>query len=109
MDAPSHAVNRPHGSRSYWLCQLGGWGLYAIVEASVAVKIVRLPLGRTLLELLVFTALGVALTHALRGLVRRRGWSRLPLYALAPRILAAALLLSLPLALIAHSLSIAAL
>jgi len=109
MDALRHAVTRPHASQSYWFCQLGGWGLYAIVEASVATKILRLPLGRSVLELAVFAALGVALTHILRGLLRRRAWARLPLRALAPRILGIALLLSLPLAAIADSMSIAAL
>lgn len=80
-----------------------------MVEASVATKILRLPLGRSLLELAVFAALGVALTHMLRGLLRRRAWARLPLRALAPRILGMALLLSLPIAAIMDYMSIAAL
>jgi hypothetical protein len=109
MDAASHAMTRPHASRSYWLCQLGGWGLYAMVEATAATNILRLPLGRSLLELAVFSALGVALTHVLRELLRRRAWGRLPLHALAPRILGTALLLSLPLAAITDYMSIAAL
>jgi hypothetical protein len=109
MDASPPAVTRPHASRSYWLCQLGGWGLYGVVEASVATSALRLPLGTSLLQLAVFAALGVALTHLLRGLLRRRAWARLPLHALAPRILGMALLLSLPMAAVTHYLSIAAL
>jgi two-component system, LytTR family, sensor histidine kinase AlgZ len=109
MDASPHAVTQPDASRSYWLCQLGGWGLYAMAEATAATKILRLPLGRSLLELAVFAALGVALTHTLRGFLRRRAWARLPLRALAPRILGMALLLSLPLAAITDYMSIAAL
>jgi Histidine kinase len=109
MDASPNAVTRPHALRSYWFCQLGGWGLYGMLEAGVATKILRLPLGRSLLELAVFAALGVALTHMLRGLLRRRAWARLPLRALAPRILGTALLLSLPVAAIMDYMSIAAL
>src|SRR5215475_7808223 len=109
MDASPHALTPPHASRNYWLCQLGGWGLYAMVEASAATKILRLPFGRSLLELAVFAALGVALTHVLRGVLRRRAWARLPLRALAPRILGMALLLSLPVAAIMNYMSIAAL
>jgi len=80
-----------------------------MLEAGVATKILRLPLGRSLLELAVFAALGAALTHMLRGVLRRRAWARLPLRALAPRILGLALLLSLPLAAITNYMSIAAL
>jgi len=80
-----------------------------VAEAGLATKILHLPLGRTLLELAVYSALGVALTHMLRGLVRRRAWARLPLRALAPRILGIALLLSLPVAAVTNYLSIAAL
>src|SRR5579862_3136009 len=109
MDASPHAVPRSRASRSYWLCQLSGWGLYAMVEASVATKILRLPLGRSVLELTVFAALGVALTHMLRGVLRGRAWAGLPLRALAPRILGITLLLSLPAAAITHYMSIAAL
>jgi len=80
-----------------------------VAEAGLATKILHLPLGRTLLELAVYSALGVALTHMLRGLVRRRAWARLPLRALAPRILGIALLLSLPVAVVTNYMSIAAL
>jgi Histidine kinase len=109
MDAPPHAVTRPRALRSYWLCQLGGWGLYAMVEASVATNILHLPLGRSALELAVFAAFGVALTHMLRGLLRWRAWARLPLRALVPRILGMALLSSVPLVAITNYMSIAAL
>jgi hypothetical protein len=102
-------VTRPHASRGYWLCQLGGWGLYGGVEAGVATKVLHLPLGRTLLELVIYAALAVGLTHILRGVLRRRAWARLPLYALAPRILGMALLLSVPLAVVTDYLAIAAL
>jgi LytS/YehU family sensor histidine kinase len=109
MDASSHALTRLHASRSYWLCQLGGWGLYGMLEVSVATRILRLPLGTTLPELTLFAALGVASTHLLRALLRGRGWVRLPLRALAPRILATALLLSVPVAAITDHMSIAVL
>ena len=109
MDASPPAVTRSRASRSYWLCQLGGWGLYVMPQAGFATKILNLPLGRSLLELTMFAAVGVALTHMLRGVLLRRAWARLPLLALAPRILGMALLLSLPMAAVMHHMSIAAL
>ncbi len=80
-----------------------------MLEVSVATRILRLPLGTTLPELALFAALGIASTHLLRGLLRRRGWVRLPLRSLAPRILATALLLSVPVAAITDQMSIAVL
>lgn len=109
MGASAHTGTRPHASRSYWLCQLGGWGFYGVVEAGVAAQILHLPLGTGALEIAVLAALGVALTHLLRELLRRCAWAGLPLHALVPRILGLALLLSLPVAAVTDRLSIAAL
>lgn len=108
MGTSPHAATRPHAALSYWVCQLGGWGLYGMAQAGGA-KITGLPLGRSLLEIAVLAALGIALTHLLRGLLRRHAWARLPLHALAPRIIGMALLLSLPYAAITNYTSIAAL
>ena len=109
MDTALPGVTRPQTSRSYWLCQVGGWGLYAMIEAGIATRILRLPVGISLLELTGYALVGVALTHLLRAVLRWRAWARLPFYALAPRILAMALLLSLPVAAMTDHLSIAAL
>jgi len=109
MSVSERARKELHASRNYWLCQLGGWGAYAMAEASVATQILRLPLGRSVLEICVFAALGVTLTHILRGFLRRRAWARLPLLALVPRLLGTSLLLSLPMAAVTDYMSIAAL
>jgi len=110
MSVPERARVGLHASPNYWLCQLGGWGVYGMVEASVATQLLRLPLGRTVLEICVFAALGVTLTHMLRGFLRRRAWARLPLLlALVPRLVGMSLLLSLPMAAITNYMSIAAL
>jgi hypothetical protein len=108
MDVSRPAVIRPHPSRDYWLCQLAGWGLYWVLQVSLSTQTLYLPLGRSVVEIGVLTALGVALTHGLRAFLRRRSWARLRLAALVPRILGTALLLSLPLAAVIHQLSIGA-
>jgi hypothetical protein len=98
-----------NASPGYWLCQLGGWGFYAVTETVGAVQVLGLPLGRSLIEIAVLAVLGFALTHAMRGILRRRGWVRLRLRALVPRLLGLSLLLALPMAALTHYLSIAAL
>jgi hypothetical protein len=109
MAALQQAATRLNASPGYWLCQLGGWSLYAVPEVFGAVQILGLPFGRSVLEISALTVLGVALTHVMRGVLRRRGWRRLRLRALVPRLLGLALLLALPMAALTHYLSIAAL
>jgi hypothetical protein len=107
MDAPHAAPTRPHAPLDYWLCQLAGWGLYAAAEVTAATQVLRLPLGRSALEIFLLAAAGLAVTHLLRAFLRRHGRARLPLRALVPRVLAVALLFSLPLAAVTHYMSIA--
>jgi hypothetical protein len=109
MDASPPIAARVHPSPNYWLCQLAGWGLYGLVEVGSATQYLHLPLGRSVLEFAVLIALGVALTHLLRGILQRRAGARLRLRALVPRLLGTALVLSLPMAAVVHYLSIAAL
>ncbi|WP_022836895.1 sensor histidine kinase [Salisaeta longa] len=81
--------------QAYWVCQLGGWGLwaafgvvlYALLED--AAHTIELGTGFVLT-----VGLGVGLTHAYRAYLRAYNWTRLPLRALIPRMLLAAVLLS---------------
>ena len=108
MHVSPHITTVPRASRAYWLCQLSGWGLYALSQVIGSTQVLRLPYGRAVLEVGVVYGLGMAFTHGLRGYVLRHAWARLPLLALLPRILAAAFVLALPLVAITHYMSIAA-
>ena len=80
-------------TRAYWLCQLGGWGLKALGEIAVLI-FVSSPLGWGVLVNVLNAALGIGITHAYRGIIQWRGWARRSLRALAPRIVAATLVLT---------------
>src|SRR5215472_3992317 len=108
MHVSPHFTTVPRASRAYWLCQLSGWGLYALSQVIASTQVLRLPFGRAVLEVGVVYGLGMAFTHGLRSYVHRHAWARLPLLALLPRILAAAFVLALPLVAITHYMSIAA-
>jgi hypothetical protein len=107
MDIPNPAAARLHAPLDYWLCQIAGWGLYGVLEGFGAIQFLRLPPGRALLEISLLAGLGLVLTHLMRGFLRRRGWARLRLRALVPRILTMALVLALPMAVLTHYMSIA--
>ncbi len=84
-------MNRQH---AYWLCQLGGWTL--VCGISLLLVNWKAQEGWTiLLNQGLSVALGVGLTHAFRGYVHRAGWLDLSLKHLAPRLVGAALVLSL--------------
>ena len=79
-------------TRTYWRCQLWGWGLYAALSALLFVA--GGARGRVLALTVTGAALGLGLTHGLRALARRRGWHALPLAPLALRAFAASALLA---------------
>jgi two-component sensor histidine kinase len=77
------------------MCQLGGWGLWAIFGLVLYYALEDGPHPLDLLMAFGITVgLGVGLTHAYRAYLRAHGWVDLPLRALIPRVLLAAVLLS---------------
>jgi len=94
---PSAALShpRPHWRRAYWLCQYGGWGGYAIADAVAASLWANVPWVRSILEMLLLSAMGLALSHILRSIIQRQHWRRLRLGARVARIVAVSLVLSL--------------
>ncbi|MFP2908901.1 sensor histidine kinase [Pyxidicoccus sp. 3LFB2] len=73
-------------TRVYMACQLGGWGLYALVNALLMWKGIGSLLGWVGLCLC-----AVLLTHLARARLPLRAWASLPLPALSVRVLATAL------------------
>ncbi len=74
--------------RLYWLFQLVGWTLYGVFGGLLASIFGKFSPIIVLVEALVAATL-IVLSHGLRLFARRRGWARLPLGALLPRLLVA--------------------
>jgi two-component system sensor histidine kinase AlgZ len=83
----------PRASRTYWVCQGLGWSLYALLNALAFGSLTREP-GVAAGVAVGFSAMALGLTHLLRQGVAH-DWKRLGPAALAPRMVAASLLLSL--------------
>jgi Histidine kinase len=103
---PFRQVDRPT-SRAYWTCQLLGWGLYGASLAYTAIATLPVPWARVLLEITLLNAIAVGLTQVLRGFMLRHGWTKLSMRGLLPRIVAASILLALPLAVAMHFMAVA--
>lgn len=78
----------------YWACQLAGWLPYAALNSVYAVGVLHGG-APAVVFCLWLSAVGLALSHALRNQIRARGWAGLPLLGLAPRLLATGAVLGL--------------
>lgn len=76
--------------RPYWMCQLGGWSVYAIASLVFSTLFDSFAWQWVVTALMVF-GLGLGLTHLFRLHVRRRRWAQLPLLRLAPRVVLASI------------------
>ncbi len=94
--------------RLYWICQAGGWGVYALTQIWAAF-FYRLPWLPAIIAALVLYGAALGATHALRGFVRRRNWSALSRSRLALRIVAAGFVLGVPFGIATNFTSLAAL
>jgi two-component system sensor histidine kinase AlgZ len=88
--------------RAYWLCQIGGWGLFGVLQAYAAIEALDAPWKRVVVEILLLHTAGLGLTHALRHYVRLHHWRTHRLAALTWRVLLAGLVLSIPLGIAAN-------
>lgn len=83
--------------RLYWICQLTGWGLFTGTRLYGAVVLLHVPWPHAAVELLLLDGSALALTHWLRGFVRRHRWSALGAGRLAVRMVGISFLLAVPL------------
>lgn len=77
----------------YWICQFGGWSLYAIINISFYILYDVQDAERYTL-LLITTIYMLLITHAFRYYVHRADWLKLSIGKLVPRIVLAIVLMS---------------
>lgn len=89
--------------RSYWACQLFGWGAFALIQLYVVsfldlplpAEAILLPWPQALAELLALSTAGLLLSHGLRLHIRRKNWRSLSSAALLLRVSTACALLGI--------------
>jgi Histidine kinase len=94
-------------ARGYWTCQLLGWGLWGASQSYSAIATLPVPWARVLLDIALLNVAAVGLTQVLRAFMLHRGWTKLNMVGLLPRLLVASVVLALPLALAMHFMSVA--
>jgi hypothetical protein len=93
----------------YWILQVAGWGSYTLLRIIGAATILKLPWGRSALELTILGGIGLAISHGLRGFARRHQWTALSIPKLATRIVVAGFIVGTPLGIVTQISDVAAL
>jgi sensor histidine kinase YesM len=72
----------------YWICQIGGWGAYVLLN-SIFLSLQKDFKQIYILSLTIIGFLGLILSHVFRIIIKKYGWSRLPIQRLIHRVLIA--------------------
>ena len=78
--------------KAYWISQISGWSVFAIVNIIVSASFDYFSWERTI-ELLYLCFCGILMTHFFRDIVKKNGWLNLPLKRIVPRILIASVIM----------------
>jgi hypothetical protein len=97
MNDASLPAQHTKSQQLYWILQVAGWSLYTLVQITGAITVLQLPWGRSVLELVIFGGVGLAISHRLRDFVRRHKWAALSIPKLAARIVVAGFIVGTPL------------
>jgi Histidine kinase len=106
---PSLPAQHTKSLQLYWILQAAGWGFYTLSRIIGAATILRLPWGKSALELAIFGGVGLAISHWLRGFVWRHQWTALSIPKLAARIVVAGFIVGIPLGILTQISDVSAL
>ncbi len=74
---------------NYWLCQIGGWGLFGFSMLFYAISFKDKLTNEYMARILIFVMGGILSTHLLREFIRRTGWMLLPIEKMITRLIGA--------------------
>jgi hypothetical protein len=109
MNDASLAAQHTKSHQLYWILQVAGWGLYTLLRIIGAATVLQLPWGKSALELAILGGIGLAISHWLRGFVRRHNWAALSIPKLAARIVVAGFIAGTPLGILTQISDVSAL
>jgi two-component system LytT family sensor kinase len=82
----NHSLYINNKNRVYWVCQLSGWSIWALLNIVGIVSFDQFAWGKIIIILFVCFA-GLCFTHILRNLIKKYSWVDLPLKKIIPRII----------------------
>jgi len=83
---PAETNNRMNRKKAYWICQLTGWTVLALVNVFFTLTFGYISWPKAV-EILYRSFVGISLTHIFKDIIRKNNWLNLPLKNVVPRIL----------------------
>ena len=81
-------------NRAYWICQLSGWSLWALLNL-IGMLSFDLFSWKKILIFLFLCFAGLSFTHILRHIIKKYSWVDLPLKKIIPRVLVSNLVIGI--------------
>jgi len=85
-------IQRMKRNKIYWLSQILGWLLYALVNIIVSASFGHFSWQRVII-LLYLCFVGISLTHIFRSIIRKHGWVNFALKKIIPRVIIASIVI----------------
>ncbi len=78
--------NLMNRKKVYWISQITGWAVFALINIVLSVFFKHLTLNRILI-IFYFCFSAVSFTHILRSIIKKKNWVSLPLKKIIPRVI----------------------
>lgn len=97
----SHKINLSRKTM-YWICQLGGWGSFMLINFLIISSFEKLHTERIIIGIC-FAIAGISFTHVYRDIIKKQNWIQFPLKKIIPRVLITSLLLGIAIYAVVYS------
>lgn len=91
-DSMEELIKRRNQTKLYWICQVSGWTIYAILNI-LGMTVFDNFVWERALSFMFLCFAGVSFTHILRNIIKNNGWLSLPLKQIVPRVLLSSILI----------------
>ena len=98
-------ISKINRNKAYWISQSSGWFVYAAANLIALYSFEDFTWPKAILFLFI-CFVGIASTHILRRIIKRKGWTELPLKKMIPRVLISSLVIGTILSIIFFSINL---
>jgi sensor histidine kinase YesM len=94
IDSMNQAFSLNNRNRAYWICQLSGWSVWALLNL-VGMLSFDLFSWKKIIIFLFLCFAGFCFTQLLRNIIKKHSWVDLPLKKIIPRVLISSLIIGI--------------
>lgn len=106
LQSMEESVKIKSKNKIYWICQISGWTLYAVLNIIGTIVFDKLNVIRVV-SFLFLSFAALSFTHIIRNRFKKKGWKDLPLKKLLMNIIGSSIIMGVLLSLIYYSINLA--